>query len=469
MEVGTIAAALAMTLLAAPSPRPSPDTEEALRSGTFGSVTLYAPSRPPEQVVLFVSGDGGWNLGVVDMARRLASLGALVAGIDIGAYRGRLAKVSSCAYPAGDLEQLARDVQLRRKMPVYHRPILVGYSSGATLVYLALASAPPETFAGGISLGFCPDLALGTPPCRGARLPWTEAKKHGTYVFEPAAGLVPSWMVLQGDRDQVCSPEATRRFVSEIRSARVFSLPKVGHGFAATNRWDAAFVEAYRAVSEHPPEPPPATMADASDLGVVEVQAQGLERDLLAVILTGDGGWAEFDKGVAESLARQGVPAVGWSSLRYYWTPRTPESAAADLDRVLRHYLGAWRKSRALLVGYSFGADVLPFLASRLPAETGSRLAGVVLVGPSQRASFAFHLSSWLGGGGDPAFPVHRELRRLTGLAVTCVREDDDNESPCAADPSAPVHVVALPGGHHFGGDYARLGRIALETASPAR
>src|SRR5512143_3009790 len=50
---------------------------------SFGSVAVYAPTRPPEQVVLFVSGDGGWNLGVVSMAERLRQAGALVAGIDI--------------------------------------------------------------------------------------------------------------------------------------------------------------------------------------------------------------------------------------------------------------------------------------------------------------------------------------------------------------------------------------------------
>jgi len=53
---------------------------------TFGQVVVYAPSGSPDQVVLFVSGDGGWNLGVVSMAERLRGLGALVVGIDIRAF-----------------------------------------------------------------------------------------------------------------------------------------------------------------------------------------------------------------------------------------------------------------------------------------------------------------------------------------------------------------------------------------------
>lgn len=47
--------------------------EQTLQFGSFGTVTVYRPSPQPAHVVLFVSGDGGWNLGVVDMARELAT------------------------------------------------------------------------------------------------------------------------------------------------------------------------------------------------------------------------------------------------------------------------------------------------------------------------------------------------------------------------------------------------------------
>ena len=59
---------------------------ETLTVPTFGRVVVYAPTRAPDQVVLFMSGDGGWNLGVVSMAERLRDLGALVVGIDIRTF-----------------------------------------------------------------------------------------------------------------------------------------------------------------------------------------------------------------------------------------------------------------------------------------------------------------------------------------------------------------------------------------------
>ena len=68
---------------------------------TFGRVAVYAPTRAPDQVVLFISGDGGWNLGVVPMAERLRDLGALVVGIDMrtfseGSRRLKGLRVSGC-------------------------------------------------------------------------------------------------------------------------------------------------------------------------------------------------------------------------------------------------------------------------------------------------------------------------------------------------------------------------------------
>jgi len=98
-------------------------------------------------MVLFVSGDGGWNQGVVDMARTLASLDAVVAGIDITHYLRELRNSpEACFYPASDFELLSKLIQKRFDFPNYVPPILVGYSSGATLVYAVLVQAPPNIF-----------------------------------------------------------------------------------------------------------------------------------------------------------------------------------------------------------------------------------------------------------------------------------------------------------------------------------
>jgi type IV secretory pathway VirJ component len=454
----------------------------------FGTIHVYAPPFPPQQVVVFLSGDGGWNLGVVPMARRLAAEGALVAGVDVRRVFASLSGASPCAYPAGGLEELSRAVQLRQRLPRYHRPVLVGYSSGATLAYAAVAQAPVETFRGALSLGFCPDVPLATPLCRGRGLTSRPLAKGLGRDLDPFPGLAVPWTVLHGDIDQVCAADAASAFVSRTGSGRIVRLPKVGHGFSVTSRWEPQYVDAFRAIASASPDAPargataPAPASPATDgavaaaaspvaadpgrsaladLGLVETLATGPPArpglaDAFAVILTGDGGWAGVDKAIAARLAGEGVPSVGWSSLEYYWTPRTPEAAAADLARAIEEYARRWRRPRVLVVGYSFGADVLPFLVTRLPPAVRSRVALAALVGLSPRASFEFHVAGWLGvdeGGEHATVP---EAERLAPTPVVCVRGDGESDSACGAL-AGTARVVTLPGGHHLGGDYARL------------
>jgi type IV secretory pathway VirJ component len=463
----------------ATAPAPTASAGETFTFPGFGTVHVYAPRGAPSQVVLFISGDGGWNLGVIPMARRLQAEGALVVGIDIRTFLASLEHSGACAYPAGSLEELSRAAQLRHRLPEYHAPILVGYSSGATLVYAALAQAPPETFRGAISLGFCPDVSLHAPLCRGRGLV-SRPRAKGTGVdLEVFAGMGVPWAVLQGEIDQVCAPAETARFVAQVGSGRFVSLPKVGHGFSVTPRWEPQYLDSYRWIAaEAPPAPaapsrssPTETTDDLGPLGLVEVPATGPGRDLMAVVLTGDGGWAEIDKRVSARLAENGVPVVGWSSLKYYWTPRTPEAAARDLARILERYGRLWGKRRFLLAGYSFGADVLPFLVSRLPADLRGRVALVGLLGLSEQASFEFHVADWLGveTGHHPTAP---EVARLEATPVLCLRGEDEADSACRLLRGTAVRAVILPGGHHFGGDYGRiadalLADLATRNTSP--
>src|SRR5271156_4323397 len=75
----------------------------------FGTVSLYLPPAKPKAVVIFLSGDGGWHLGVIDMARHLRDQGAAVAGIDVRRYLADVGatKGSGCRYMAADFEALA--------------------------------------------------------------------------------------------------------------------------------------------------------------------------------------------------------------------------------------------------------------------------------------------------------------------------------------------------------------------------
>jgi type IV secretory pathway VirJ component len=449
-------AAVALTATAAPR-------TDVFRVPGIGDVTVYLPEGAPQQTVLFISGDGGWNLGVVAMAERLRDLGAIVAGIDIRTFIAGLNDTKTCAYPAGALEQLSQALQQRYHLPRYEAPILVGYSSGATMVYAALAAAPAETFQGGISLGFCPDLEVKAPLCEMRGLKATPRKKGIGYDFAPFPRLAVPWTVLQGESDQVCDPAATHAFVEGTGSTRLFSLPNVGHGFGVPRNWEPQFIDAYQAIATKPPpsEPPGPSAASAlGDLPLIEMPADGgAHSDRLVVFLSGDGGWAELDKGVAAHLAVEGTSTVGLSSLRYFWTPRTPDETAADVSRIILHYVNAWRRPHVVLAGYSFGADVLPFVAARLSPQAREYVDSVVLLGFSRSAAFEFHVAEWAGGHAATEYATVPEAERLT-VPITCVQGANDESSACEFLTGPRIRTVTVGAGHHFNGDYARLAEV---------
>jgi type IV secretory pathway VirJ component len=440
--------------------------EETFPFGHFGDIHIYRNSPQPKHVVLFVSGDGGWNLGVIDMARALTELDALVAGIDITTYLKHLASgKEACSYPAADFEGLSQYLQKRYAYADYVAPVLVGYSSGATLVYATLGQAPPNTFRGGISLGFCPDLPLSKPMCRGSGLKFTPGAKGKGYDYLPSKDLPTPWIAFQGDIDQVCDAGVVARFVAQTGNAQVVKLPKVGHGFSVQKNWLPQFKASFNRLIADPPGPQSAKPSDLENLPLVEVPVEHPGKTF-AVIISGDGGWASIDKSLAETLAADGIPTVGLDSLHYFWTRRTPDEAGRDLQRILDHYLATWQMDKVLLIGYSRGADVLPFMANRLPAALAARTSLIALLGAEHDVDFEFRISDWLPGSmhGAP-YKVKPEVAKLAGKNLLCVYGEDEHAPLCPDLDPKRFKVRKMTGGHHFGGDYKALADLILREA----
>jgi type IV secretory pathway VirJ component len=426
---------------------------ETLSHGRFENLAIYRSSGEVQRVVLFLSGEQGWNAQLSHSAQLLASQGALVAGIDSRALFANLERDGAeCVFPDGDLENLSHFLQAYYRLPSYEPSVLVGYGTGAALNYAVLAQAPGETFAGGVSIDFCPELRLRKPLCEANSL-------HVVPVRGGRNTLVPDkldapWVVLQ-THVAACRAADAQRFVQGAPGSELVSLSQD----AKSANWEAALSAAVQRL-----DPPPRTRAtppaELAGLPIVEVPSKRAG-DTLAVLISGDGGWAGIDKAVAASLAEQGISVVGVDSLRYFWKERTPQSAAADVDRIVQHYLDAWDRKDVVLIGYSQGADVLPFIVNRLPAQTRARVRLAAMLGLGESAVFEFHLGNWLSSS-DDGLPIAPELQRMSNVRGLCVYNDEGDESSCPAAASTTLRAVSLPGGHHFGGDYDRVAALIL-------
>lgn len=437
---------------------------ELLAHGRFSKVAVYRPAGEVKQFVLFLSGQSGENVDFNAAALALAHQGAMVGVINTPELLASLeADAARCTSPDGDLENLSRYLQAYYRLPTYITPILIGYAAGGTFAYAMLAQAPADLFAGAVSLQFCRALPLNRPLCPGTELaPAARADGHGVEL-SPATHLQVPWVSVQIAGDVACPAPLTAEFVAAVPHAAAISLPALGHAWTSTASWLPELIAGYQKIAAQrvPDALPPASLAD---LPIVDLHAQGTS-DLFAVFLSGDGGWAGIDRNVAAALVARGISVAGVDSLRYFWKARTAPGLAADLDRILRYYAFHWKKKRALLIGYSQGADVLPFAMNRLPAATRRRVVLAAMLALDARADFEFHLSSWVMSG-DSGLPVRPEVDKLTVPAALCIYGDDDADSLCPHLQNSRVKVVKLAGGHHFNGDYDAVAQVVVEAAA---
>ena len=427
-----------------------PLTETPYHYGSVGRVTIFRRSAEPSRFVILISDKAGWTPALTDLARQLTRADAAVVGVDLRHYLPAAEDEAGPHgfYPAGDFSELAQAAQKALKFNSYHRPILVGQGAGAALAYGTLAQSPAGIFQGGAALNFQTDLKTSRPFLAGdGDLAHATAAKGGfAYAADPRLDV--PFVVLQAS-----DTEAAQAFVAKLPQGRLETLT-AGAPVAAS------LSQVLTAIA---PSAASAPQASVAGLPLVEAPVAS-HGDTLAVFYSGDGGWASIDQGLAQGFVKAGVPVVGYDSLRYFWTKRSPQAAADDLAAVIRHYQAAWGKQRVILAGYSFGADALPIIVQHLPADLRGQIRIVALLGTDATGELEFHPGDWLDVGGQDSYPIAPVLASLRGMPIVCVYGSQEHDDACPVFP-ATVHKIGLPGDHHFNGDYDSVGR-ALDQAA---
>ncbi len=448
---------------------------DTLRLNPVGKVVVYHPEKVPNAFVLFISGDGGWNQGVIEMAGHIVSQGAMVVGINIVQYLKNVRSMkSSCFYSAGDFEEISMTIQKKYKFSQYEKPILIGYSSGATLVYGALAQAPANTFKGSIAIGFCPDIEIDKPLCRGAGLPSHVLKEGKSYFLDSCPNLTAPFIALNGTIDQICNYEDTKRFIESMNMAEIISLPNVGHGFSVVKNWLSQFMTAYEKIKNEPDYSSKMALKNQtfqqkenlsmkSDLPIIPMLSKS-ENDMpLAFFISGDGGWTSFDHSICDKLAEDGMPVVGLDAQKYFWNEKTPPEAANDFSQVIRYYMQLWNKKSFVLLGYSFGACVAPFIVNNFPDELKRVIKGVYCFSPDLTGDFEIHISDMLHLKNNERYNVPDGLKQVSVQNLVCVFGSEEEESLKSEFSKGDIRIETLPGSHHYNNDFNAVANIVMK------
>lgn len=415
----TFASALAF------APSAHAETPDHVAGGRYGDVTVTKPAGDMRGFVVLFSEASGWVPSDQQAADALARHGALVVGVDTARYAAKLTAATreNCHKLYGDAEAIGHQLERQVESNRYYSPIVAGTGEGAVSVdadkTLDARFAP------------CPaDPALS----RGPGLPGFLAKGVTRAANSAAGSAIPA------------TTTGAHQVTQETFAP---GMTKAARLVALTEPHLRAEVQ-----SEE----------DVSDLPLVELPAAH-PSDMLAVVISGDGGWRDLDKTIAEAMQRQGVSLVGWDSLRYFWREKTPAQTSHDLARVLKTYSARWHTRQIALVGYSFGADVMPFAYNRLPEALRAKVSFVSLLGFAPDADFQIRVTGWLGmPASDKALPVSPELAKMPPAIVQCVYGEREPDSLCPSLAGKGIELVRTPGDHHFGGNYDALAKRIVDS-----
>jgi type IV secretory pathway VirJ component len=428
---------------------------DSLNVAPFGKVYVYKQTDSPRNVVIIISGDGGWKFGVVGFAETFSEMDNLVIGVDILRYYKVLRqRTEDCYNVSADFVQLATTIEKKYNFPGYKPPVIMGYSSGATLVYGVLAQARPGTYIGGISLGFCPDIELPRMLCQINGLAEKEDVKGKSYFLLPSKKLGNQWIVLQGRLDKVCDYSVVADFVSKTANAELITLPNVGHGFSKWSDFMPQWKNAYiRLVEKNKTDKPSDANNDqVKDLPLVITQPEFQNKNgPVALIISGDGGWYGFEQSLADRLAAQGIPTIGLDSKRYFWKRKSPEETAGNLVKALDYYGKKWERGRYLLIGYSLGAEIVPFIITRMPAEMSSKITSAVLLSPETNTDFEIHISNMVGiGNPRNTYNVVDEIDKMKLVPTLVIYGEKEKSKIPALLTGTDVKIKKIPGDHHY-------------------
>ena len=190
------------------------------------------------------------------------------------------------------------------------------------------------------------------------------------------------------------------------------------------------------------------------------------------VLLSGDmGNRIGMTPKVAAHLNDRGYTVVTVNSLTFF-SPRRTAAEAADLIRIaMARAMALGKTGHVVLIGQSFGADMLHAGLSRFTAAERRPVRAVVLVVPGEDIIFRASPIE-LAGFETPDQLALPTASQLTWAPVTCIHGAVEPESLCPLLTLPDVRRITLPGGHKLHGDDQALAAnilSAIRDAGPAR
>jgi type IV secretory pathway VirJ component len=329
----------------------------------------------------------------------------------------------------------------------YYAPTLAGFGEGGVLAEALLAQARPATVKGAAIVDPTVSLHTETPLCSN---PPANVSPEGGFSYGP-------WQSLSGFLAVRLSANAENRersYIQDLKAAgTTLEVDEAEREIRVPEAMAALLCPHLDSVSGEP-------IGVISSLPLVELPAAP-HGPILAIIFSGDGGRRDIDKTIAQRLCSDGVSVIGWDSLHYFWSRKSPEQIANDVSLVIDTYASRWGISKVALIGYSFGAGILPFPYDRLTEEAKRRGSKYRCSGLLRRP-----ILRSVSPVGEPASkdaaPTKPALALIHPKMIQCFYGENETDSACLELGGNGAEIIRIGSGHHFGGDYDALAQEIL-------
>lgn len=185
-------------------------------------------------------------------------------------------------------------------------------------------------------------------------------------------------------------------------------------------------------------------------LSITNARFQNFEAQVV-LFISGDGGWYRFEQTIADNLANLGIPTIGLDSKKYFWNRKSPDETAGDMSKVLEYYCKKWEIKKIILMGYSLGSEIIPFIVTRLPEGIKSKVEASVLLSPTSSTDFEIHLSNMLGlHNRQNTYNVIDEIRKENMGNVLLIFGKDEKSPVPEQLTGTSVKIRYIPGDHHY-------------------
>lgn len=185
---------------------------------------------------------------------------------------------------------------------------------------------------------------------------------------------------------------------------------------------------------------------------------------LAAVIISGDMGFkVGMGRQIADRLAADGIPVLGVNSLVYFRDRRSPADVRWLIAEAIRRGLAFGHARRVLLIGQSYGADMVHVGLVGLPPVLREKLAMVALVVPTDTVMYRASPAEMLDLVPEDAAAIETG-RRLNWVPLLCVYGVKEKDSLCPLLHQPNMRRVAMAGGHPLRRDADGLYRHLMES-----